>query len=75
MDTEAIMALEYTTEIAGERYGADDRAQYEITINDGEITIRDRLYRKEVSMTHDDFNCLLDHVRAFRNAANLLATV
>jgi hypothetical protein len=69
------MALEYTTEIAGERYGADERAQYEVTINDDGLTVRDRLNRKEVSMTHDDFNCLLDHVRAFRNAANLLETV
>ena len=62
------MALEYTTEIAGERYGADERAQYEVTINDGEITIRDRLYRKEVSMTQVDFDALSAMVHRYRTA-------
>lgn len=67
--------LEYTTEIAGERFGADDRAQYEVTINDGEVTIRDRLYRKEVSMTHDDFRRLEKLVLAYLGAADALGSV
>jgi hypothetical protein len=69
------MTLEYTTEIAGERFGADERAQFEVTIDEDGIKVRDKLYHKEVTMKHADFAQLLDLVRAYRNAIDLLGSV
>lgn len=66
------MALEYTTEIAGERYGADERAQFEVTVDDSRLVIRDRLNRDQVTMTHADFDQLTDIIAAYRDAVNAL---